>query len=359
MKAKLNLTVIVFLFFVLFTSCRREDGNQITTNDTGFSVTTAKITTMDVSHFLNQTGTLFGNEEVLVKSEEKGKVIQVSFKEGSKVEKGDILVRLDDEKIRAEVKRLKAQIVQYKTQLARTEKTLKRNSGLLKEKVISDQKFDDLVAQKGIDGAVIEQAEASLLIAQERLEDMEVRSPFDAVTSERLVAEGDYLAVGDPIVTVVQVDPLKVSVRIFEKFKNKIHIGMPVKIQVEAFPEEVFIGSVYFISPSVDLKTRTFLVKALVTNPDTKLNPGMFSNISIEYEKHKDAIIVPWEAIVQLEDSAFVFTINNKKAQRVSVDILKLLDDKAEVQGNLKSGQNVIIDGKFTVEDGEKISIQK
>jgi len=359
MKAKLNLTVIVFLCFVLFNSCRKEDGNQITTNDTGFSVTTGKITTMDVSHFLNQTGTLFGNEEVLVKSEEKGKVIQVSFKEGSKVEKGDILVRLDDEKIRAEVKRLKAQIVQYKIQLARTEKTLKRNSDLLEEKVISDQKFDDLVAQKGIDLAVIEQAEASLLIAQKRLGDMEIRAPFDAVTAERLVAEGDYIAVGDPIVTVVQVDPLKVSIRIFEKFKNKIFLGMPLNIRVEAFPEEVFTGSVYFISPNVDIKTRTFLVKALVPNPDTKLNPGMFSNLSIEHENHKDATIVPWEAIVQLEDSTFVFTIINKKARRVPVDIIKLFNDMAEVKGKLEPGQDVIIDGKFTVEDGDKIFVQK
>jgi membrane fusion protein (multidrug efflux system) len=134
---------------------------------------------------------------------------------------------------------------------------------------------------------------------------------------------------------------------------------MPVNIRVEAFPGEVFTGNVYFVSPKVDLKTRTFLVKAIVSNPDTMLNPGMFSNISIEYEKHKDAIIVPWDAIVQLEDSAFVFTINDKKAQRVSVSILKLFDDKAEVQGNLKSGQNVIIDGKFTVENGDKISIEK
>jgi membrane fusion protein (multidrug efflux system) len=359
MKTKLHLTAVIFSCFLFFNTCSNIDEQQTSVNDIGVSITVAQITTMDVSHFLTQTGTLFGNEEVLVKSEEKGKVKQICFKEGSKVKKNTVLVRLEDAKIRAEVKRLLAQIEQYKIQLARTEKTLKRNSDLLEEKVISDQKFDDLVAQKGIDLAVIEQAEASLLIAQKRLEDMEIRAPFDAVTAERLVAEGDYIAVGGPIVTVVQVDPLKVSIRIFEKFKKKIHIGMPVNISVEAFPEEVFTGSVYFISPNVDIKTRTFLVKALVPNPDTKLNPGMFANLSIEHENHKDATIVPWEAIVQLEDSTFVFTVINKKARRVPVDIIKLFNDMAEVKGKLEPGQDVIIDGKFTVEDGGKIFVQK
>ena len=225
--------------------------------------------------------------------------------------------------------------------------------------MLPEQELDDLVAQKGVDEALLQQAEAGLIVAQKNLEDTEIRAPFDGITSERLVAVGDYIAVGDPIVTVVQVSPLKVSIRMFEKFKEKIHLGMPVMIAVDAFPGETFSGSVYFISPDVDVATRTFLVKALVPNNDFRLNPGMFANISIEHEKHVDALVVPWESVVQMENSAFVFAIEGGKARRVPVAMLKLFGDRAEVAGDLRPGQHVIMDGKFTVEDGDPVSVQK
>jgi membrane fusion protein (multidrug efflux system) len=351
-------TAFLFLCLMFLLGCQGDKADQLSGENSRISVTAAQIETMDVHHYLKQTGTLLANETVLVKSEAQGKIKEICFEEGTKAGKGDILVKIEDVKLRAETKRLKAQIEQYKVQLANTEKTLKRKRRLLKGAVVPEQEFDDLAAQQGIEKAIIKQVQANLIIAQEKLDDTEIRSPFDGITSERLVSVGDYIAVGDPIVTVVQVDPLKVSIRIFEKFKEKIHIGMPAEVTVEAFHGEVFVGSVYFISPDVDVKTRTFLMKAIVPNPDNRLNPGMFANISIEYEKHKDAIIVPWEAVVQLEDRAFVFTIVENKAHQVPVTVLKVFDDKAEVAGSLTPGQQVILEGKFTVEEGDMVVVQ-
>lgn len=357
MNSGLQLRFIALVCLVVFTACGRGEKQHASSGDAAVPVTVAPVTTMDVPHCLNQTGSLFGNEEVLLRAEEKGTVSRICFDEGARVARGDVLVCLDDTKLRAEVHQLRARIGQYKIQLAHTQRTLARKRDLLKGEVISDQEFDDLETQQKIDSALIEQAEAALAIARERLADMQIRAPFDAVAGERLVAPGDYLSAGDPVVKVVQVAPVKVSVRVFEKFKGRIQVGMPVELRVDAFPEEVFHGTVYFVSPDVDRETRTFLVKARVPNTDMRLNPGMFANVSIEYERHTGACIVPWEAVVRLEDQAFVFAVEDAKARQVPVSIVTLLDDQAEVQGELKPGVQVIIDGKFTVRDGDRVTI--
>jgi multidrug efflux pump subunit AcrA (membrane-fusion protein) len=85
----------------------------------------------------------------------------------------------------------------------------------------------------------------------------------------------------------------------------------------------------------------------------------MFAITLLQYEKHEQAFIVPWEAVVQLENSAFVFTVNNNEAHQVPVEVLKIFESKAEVKGNLLTGQLVILDGKFTVEDGDLVAVQK
>ncbi len=352
-----TISIVSLLFFLFFYACQGDEAKQLPEEKKAVSVSASKVKSMDVPHFIAQTGTLLPDESVIVKSEAKGRIREICFEEGRKVREGTLLVKLDDAKIRAQIKRLNAQIEQHKIELALTEKTLERKKNLLRNDVISDQEFDDLTAQKAIGRSLIAQSEASLIEAQENLDDTRIRAPLDGITSERLVSEGDYMAVGDPVVTVVRINPLKVSVRIFEKFKKKIHRGMPVNITVDAFPGEVFNGKVYFISPEVDTKTRTFLVKAMVPNSGFRLNPGMFANISIEQERDGKALVVPWEAIVQLEDRAFLFTIEKKKARQVPVEVVKIFDDMAEVKGSLEPGQQVVIDGKFTVDDGDTVRI--
>jgi RND family efflux transporter MFP subunit len=251
------LFLLLCCFF--FQHCQRDKVNQSTGERLPIPVTVAQINTMDVPHSLKQVGTLQANETVMVKSETKGKIREISFEEGKAVKEGDLLIKLDDKKIKAEIMRLQAQMKQFTIQLDNTKKTLQRKKRLLKGDVLSEQEYDDLVAKKGIEETLIQQYQAQLIIAQDQLKDTEIGAPFDGITSERLVSMGDYIAVGDPIVKVVQTDPLKLSFSIPEKFKEKVHIKMPVTISVESFPGEFFTGTVYFVSPDVDVETRNFL----------------------------------------------------------------------------------------------------
>ncbi|MCP4716035.1 MAG: efflux RND transporter periplasmic adaptor subunit, partial [Deltaproteobacteria bacterium] len=164
--------------------------------------------------------------------------------------------------------------------------------------------------------------------------------------------------VGTPLVSVVQVSPVKVELRIFEKYKTSIKSDMDISVTVAAYPGEIFFGTICFVSPEVDPATRTFLIKALIANADRRLSPGMFAQVSMVHAVHNSALIVPWEAVVQLEDRAFVFTVEQGVARRVPVTVLKQFDDSAEVVGKLEPGRQVIIEGKFTVNEGDTLAVK-
>lgn len=320
-------------------------------------VTVAPVTVEDVTHDLIQVGTLRGNEEVVVKAEIRGVVSDILFTEGAAVGAGAPLVRLDDAKAAAEARSAEAQLEQHRAELANIDTTLARKQKLLKGDALSRQELDDLLTRQQVTRALIAQSEAHLALARENHADTLIRAPFEGIASARQVAPGDFIEAGAAVVTVVQVAPVKAELRVSEKHRQSIRAGMAVAVAVDAYPDERFAGTVYFISPEVDPATRTFLVKALLSNSDRRLSPGMFCSVSIATAIHRNALIVPWDAVVQLEDRTLVFAVAGDRAWEVPVRIEKLLGDRAEVTGDLTAGQQVIMEGKFTVADGGPVAV--
>jgi membrane fusion protein (multidrug efflux system) len=263
---------------------------------------------------------------------------------------------VDDVKIKAEVESIESRIVQYQAELGNTKRNVLRNMDLLKDGVITQREYDDIITKKEVGEAIIKEAEANLLLKKEQLKDTSINSPFNGFASERLVSIGDYIGVGDPIVKVVQTDPLKLSFRIPEKYVPSIKIGKKVLVTVEAYPEEEFAGTIYFISPEIDTSTRTFLVKSKIANQDNKLNPGMFANATITTEIHHHATVIPWEALVVKEDETYVFKIDSNRAKKVPVKIILIFEGQAEVEGDLSPGSSVVKEGKFSLKEGDGIS---
>ena len=166
---------------------------------------------------------------------------------------------------------------------------------------------------------------------------------------------GDFIGVGDPIVKIVQTDPLKLAFRIPEKYVPSISTGKQVEVSLDAYPGETFSGSIYFVSPDIDTATRTLLVKARVPNSDNHLNPGMFANVTVKIETHPGALVVPWDTLVVKEDEVYLFRVDSGKAQKVPVKVLLVFDRKAEVEGDLTAGTTVVRDGKFSIRDGDTV----
>ncbi|MCP4716617.1 MAG: efflux RND transporter periplasmic adaptor subunit, partial [Deltaproteobacteria bacterium] len=219
---------------LLATGCGRDAADSRLSEDPAVPVTTASVTVQDVTHVITQAGTLRGNEEVVVKSEIRGMVAEILFEEGAPVQAGAGLVRLDDAKARAEVLNLQAQLQQHRLELENIRKTLTRKKHLLKGAVLSEQEFDDLITRRQVEEALIAQIQAGLALADEHVKDTRIRAPFDGMASARRVAVGDFVDVGTPLVSVVQVSPVKVELRIFEKYKTSIKSDMDISVTVAA-----------------------------------------------------------------------------------------------------------------------------
>lgn len=293
----------------------------------------------------------------MLKAEAEGRVTGIFFEEGNSVKEGQVLAKLDDAKIKTTMNQLEARLRQMEIQLGNSERSLQRKQPLVNEDLVSKQDFDDLQSKIEVEKATIKEIKAQLAHNQELLGDTKVRAPFSGATSERQVSVGDFLRIGDPVVQLVQLNPLEVSFRVDEKYKTNLYNKQPVTVTVEAHPGKRFQGEVYFISPDINITTRTFLVKSRIANDENLLNPGMFAAVTIITETHKDALVVPWESVIQLENEVYVYVVNTTTAKKVPVKLGLVSGGIAEVFGSLKVGEAVVQEGKYALRDGVKVKI--
>ncbi|MDY6863477.1 MAG: efflux RND transporter periplasmic adaptor subunit [Thermodesulfobacteriota bacterium] len=350
--------VILFFCPFIYHGCaeKKEDSSKIK----AVPVITGEASTRRVIYTINQVGTLEASQEVTIRSEIEGSIIELLFKEGGGVKKGDVLVRLDSAKIQAEMRNLNARIDQLKVRLANRQRTLKRKSPLVTQDLISRLDFDNLQTEIKEIKAEIAQIKAALSLEKERLSDTIIRSPFDGVAGARNISTGDYLKVGESVVTVVNLNPLEIAFNIPEKFSPDIFINQEVILKLSPFPAQIFKGTIFFISPLIDIKTRNFMVKAKLDNTRNLLKPGMFAHVEIVTEVHENALTVPWESVIRTESETYVYIVKGETARKVTIHPGKVTNEWAEVlDADIPSGTQVILEGKYAVKDGMKVSIKK
>jgi len=341
-------------------ACGRGEKKAVAKPQRQTLVTTAPVASREVVYTLEQVGSLRASERATLRSEVAGTVSQILFTQGSQVPKGKVLVRLDDTKIRAEIRNLQARIEQLKVRLAFKSKTLERNEVLLKRSAIAQHRYDELATEVKETELAISQVRAELARQQDMLDDTVIQAPFAGVVGSKDISPGDYLKVGAPVVELVVLDPLEIDFLVPERYKSKLSLGQKVDLRVAAEGERRFSGEIVFISPTVEVKTRSFLVKAKVANPDRRLNPGMFARVSLVTEVHPQAVVVPWASVIQTEKETYLYLLEDQTARKVPIELGKVTADWAEVLSPpLKPGTAVIVEGKFAAKDGGKVDLKK
>jgi len=310
-----------------------------------------------VERTLEQVGSLTAGQEVTLRTEAEGRVVEIAFQEGRPVRRGDVLVRLDAAKVRADIAHLEAQLAELNARLENKLRTLERNRPLLERRLISRLQFDNLETEIAETRAQIDQARARLAREKVRLADTEIRAPFDGVTGVRTLSPGDYLKVGDPVVTVIDLDPLEISFQAPERFKPKFSLDQTVNLQVAPYPERIFTGRISFIAPRVDEATRTFQVKARVANDERLLNPGLFARVTVVTDVFENAVTVPWESVIQTEQETYIYTVEDGAARKVPVRLGRITPQWAQLlETDLTPGTAVILEGKFAARDGAPVA---
>src|SRR5689334_16700741 len=304
-------------------------------------VTLAPVRAERVSQKLEALGNARANESVDVSAKSSNIVTAVRFRDGERVKRGQVLVQLDDAQVRADVAAAQAAVTESESQY-------NRSRALLNTQALSKSSFDQLEA-------TLKANRAKLQAAQARLEDTVIRAPFSGRGGLRRVSVGTLISPGDVITTLDDTSVIKLDFSVPETFVSTLREGLSVRATAPAYPGRTFAGKVASIDSRVDMSTRSVTVRALLTNEDGALKPGMFLNVALSKDE-RETLVIPEEALTPEAEKQFVFVVADGKAIRREVRIGGRSPGSVEIVAGLEAGDRVIVEGTQKVRDGAPVS---
>ena len=319
----------------------KKEANPGTSNI--FSVETYQVQPTLFRETLNATGSLRANESVSLQSERIGFVREILFEEGRPVKKGDLLIKIDDSELRAQLQRAEAK-------LAIDQITEQRQRDLLQRKGISQAEYDAVLANWNI-----AKAEVELIKAQ--LAKTEIRAPFDGIVGLRQISLGSYVTSGQSIVSLQDIDSLKLDFSLPERYLNFLRIGQAITFRITGRAEK-FQGTVYAMEPMINMESRSIQVRALVPNPETRLLPGSFAEVEVMLDENKEALLIPAIALIPGLREQTVFIHNKGQVEVRKVEIGIRSTDKVQIVEGLSQGDEVITTGILQLRPGMKVQVK-
>lgn len=304
----------------------------------GVVVEATRVATLKLPQALTAVGSLRSDETVILRPEVAGRISEILFKEGERVSKGDILVRLDDSVQRADLDKARANLTLAKTKFERAVDL--RNKGFLSSQAQDEAENNLKVAQ----------AEAELM--QARLSKTAIRAPFSGTIGLRQVSVGDYVKEGQDLVNLESLDPLKVDFRVPEVAMSQVKDGQTLQVTLDALPDKVYDGRVYAINPLLDANGRAVVIRAKVHNKDGNLRPGMFARVRLFTSGIQDTLVVPEESLFPVGDDKYVYKVVDGKATRQKVEIGARREGRVEVVNGLAPEDIVVTAGVIKLREG-------
>ncbi|WP_304196870.1 efflux RND transporter periplasmic adaptor subunit [Flavobacterium alvei] len=301
------------------------------------------IKTETFDNTISLSGSIEANEQVEIRSEISGIVEGIYFKEGSNVSKGQLLFKVNDVELRA-------QLQQAKTKQGLASENERRAKLLLAKEAISQEEYD--VARADFKLA---QAQVQLIDAQ--IAKTSVRAPFSGKIGLRSISPGTYITPSLLVAKLVNVGQLKITFSVPEKYANQIKVNSNLSFTVVGASEKHF-AKVYAIEPEIEIATRTLQIRALAENKDGKLLPGTFANVELPLDVIKDAVVIPTEAIVPVQNGKKVFISNNGKATEIMVETTTRTDASVLVLSGLKVGDTLITSGVMSLKKESPVKIK-
>ena len=398
---RLSLLVMLAVILLSIAGCNRAGKGEAVAEKPR---TTAKPRVRPVSveqqqqvRSVEAVGSLFPHDEVMVSSEAEGRVEQVMVDVGDRVVKGQILARVSPVELQLSVEQQQAALRQARARLglreadgelkdvrdaaevkkaaadlADAEQRYKRAQSLLETGVVARQVFDEAearfkAARATYDLAVqqvenlrasMQQTQASLNLADKRLRDTSIRAPFAGHVKSREVTVGQYLKIQTPVMTIVNIDPLRVRLNVPEKMSPWVRVGRDVRLQLEAFPGREFTGRISRINPAVDEKTRTFEIEALVKNPRAELKPGSFVKSTIQSDKVDTILTIPYNAATYLFGAYKVYVLDGSRVREREVKLGDRFGERVEIlEGLTLQDAIVVAEAGQTLKDGAEVDV--
>jgi multidrug efflux system membrane fusion protein len=328
-------------------------------------VTVAKAVKKTVPIELTAIGTGEAYSTVSIKSQVNALLEQVHFKQGDFVKKGDLLFTLDARPFQASLAQAQANLARDKAQAQLTEVQAQRYEKLYAAGVTPKEQFDQMKATAEAEEATVHADEAAAESAKLQLQYCTIYSPVDGRTGALQVYPGNLVKENDvPVLVVInQIAPLYVDFSVPEQYLGVVKKFMEGgRLQVEATPygdAAPEVGYLSFVDNTVDNSTGTVKLKGTFTNPDHRLWPGQFSNISLRLAEDEDATVVPSQAIQTGQAGDFVFVVKpDQTAESRPVKVARTLGSEAVIAKGIEPGETVVTDGQLRLIQGIKVQIK-
>jgi multidrug efflux pump subunit AcrA (membrane-fusion protein) len=340
-------------------------------------------------------GTLAAADEVIVSAETDGTVSHILADLGDRVQAGQALIELDREKRQYSLDQQKATLTRAlatygatepgnlppieqtpdvqkaAAELEQAKQNYQRTQTLQQRQLVAQQLLDDAKAmlqakQAGYDAALqnarnlraeIDVANASMKLADRQLRDTFIRAPFDGYIQKRLVSQGELVKAQAPVMSVVRVDPLKVEAEIPERMAPWIKTGSPMVLNVDAYPDRTFTGSLTRISPSVNTQTRAFSFEGRVPNGEALLKPGTFVRVHIETSREEKIVTVPYSSLQYRYGVNRVFVVTGDTLAVHELKVGDRLGERMEVLSGVKAGDQIVASDIEKLTDGMKVNV--
>ncbi len=314
----------------------KEGKNKVTT------VNGIVVKTQTFDNNLSLSGSIEANEQVEIRSEISGIVEGIYFKEGSNVSKGQLLFKVNDIELRA-------QLAQAKTKQGLASENERRAKLLLQKEAISQEEYDVARADYKL-------AQSQIQLIQAQIAKTSVKAPFSGKIGLRSISPGTYITPSLLVAKLVNINQLKITFSIPEKYANQVKPNSNLSFTVAGSTEK-YSAKIYAIEPEVQIETRTLQVRAIAENKNGKLYPGTFANVELPLDIIKDAIVIPTEAIIPVQDGKKVFISNKGKAKEVMVETTTRTDASILVLSGLKVGDTLLTSGVMSLKEEAPVKV--
>jgi len=337
------------------------------------TVELAAVKRADMSSEITVVGNLIGAATVEAVAKINGRLDDVFVRMGDQVKKGQQIAKVEDRELQEQIKQAQAAyevagatIRQREADLRLAQTNLDRSKNLYDRQLIPKQTFDDTDSRYAAALAQLDLAKAQYSQAEARLDELKINianttilSPVSGFIGKRSLDPGAWVTANTAFLSIVDISLVRLVANVVEKDLRKMKAGLKARVEVDAFPDEMFEGRIARVAPILDPATRTAQIEVEIPNPDFRLKPGMYAKVSFTIEHREKTLVVPTAALVDVGGSRGVFL--PKKGEQGDIANFKkievgLIDQNlVEVSSGLAEGDNVITTGAAALREGDRI----
>ncbi len=343
--------ILCLSLIILYTNIKEkgkrleEENKAATKEEVSVQVVTLTVEPAKIEEKLNLPAAVESFEDLWVKSEASGQVVNILVKEGQMVKKGQVMVELDSRDYTSRLERVEANHKLITIEYNRMSELYKRN-------IIAASEVDKLEAQ-------LKDLEAQMKESKLALERTKIIAPISGRLNEIEAKIGDSMPYDKPVAQILQIGEVKVTVGIPESDVSAVMDLKEADIIIEALDELKVKGRKLFLSRQTGDLARLYNLELVVDNPDGRILPGMFARVELVKKRFEDTLAVPLYAVISQDEENFVYLENNNKAEKRPVELGILEGWMIQVKSGLKVGDRVIIVGHRQVDEGQTVQVIK